>query len=419
MSRACPAGAALGLALLAAGCSGPPAAPGPTGQERLESIIAGDGAPHYAAPGAAIAVWIEGEIVWSAAAGAAGLEDDGATQARPMSANAPVRAASISKLAAALTVQALARDGAVDLDAPLGPFLGFDLPVSAPQAVTFRSVLAHTSGICDPDVYWAPLGDRLSGLIDDGAVCAHAPGQGWTYANINYALVAQALETITGERFDQLALRHVITPLGLDAGFNGSGMTAPRRMAGATLFRRQGGVWIAQIDDDESRAGPGPSILMNDGAVLAHYEPGTNGTLFSPQGGLRAGAEDLARLAAAFLPGQPGAPLTEPVWTGEVAPGVRAWGSGPQILQPGQVPGRPALQLVGHGGEAYGLYGGAWADPASNAAVAFFVTGTDPAADARRDPVSGLTWWEDRLLGLALDQLDEHLQRPRDQGSAP
>lgn len=393
--------AAIGLAA----CSTTPD-PRAGAQQRLDALILSQDAPRNAVAGAAIAIWSDGEIIWSGAAGHAAFDPQGVSGVRPMSAQTPVRAASVSKLAVALTAHALAEAGVVDLDAPLEPLLGFDLPVPTLSSVTLRSALAHTSGLCDPPVYWAPLGLPLSELMGPGAMCDRAPEAGWTYANINYALVAQALENATQERFDRLASRLVLDRLGLDTGFNWSGVSAERRASGATLYRREAGAWIAQTDDASVLAGDTPAILRHPDYALIEYEPGTNGTLFSPQGGLRADAEDLARLAAAFLPGAMGAPLAQPVWSGEVSPGVRAWGSGPQILLPGQLAHRPALELVGHSGEAYGLFAGAWAVPSHNAAIAFYVNGTDRNADTARGEVSGLTRWEAELLDLGLDILD-------------
>ena len=377
-------------------------------QAQLDAIVAGQGDPALAVPGAAAAVWIDGDIVWSAAGGHAAFEADAATPARALTANAPVRAASISKLATALTALALAEEGVVNLDAPMAGLLGFDLPVSHPDRVTIRAALAHTSGICDPDVYWAPLGADMASLISPEIACEHAPGQGWAYANINYGLVAQALETAAGERFDQLARRNVLDPLGLDAGFNWSDVSPAKRASGAALHRPGAAGWTVQVDGAETLSGSDPAILRQPDPSLSTYQPGTNGTLFSPQGGLRAGAEDLARLAAAFLPGGPGEALSEPVWTGDESPGVRAWASGPQVLTPGQIGDYPALRLVGHAGEAYGLFGGAWALPDHDASVAFFVTGSNPEA-FERDPVSGFTPWEAALMDLALGVLDQRL----------
>ncbi len=417
------AGAAALIALLAAAC----VTPGEAGRgaplneaviaqadARLARFVAEPETPSLAVPGAVIAVLIDGETVYAGAAGAAMFGADGLTPARALTPDAGVRAASISKLATALAAGALEAEGRLDLDADVRPLLGYDPRTgaaneeSAGAPVSLRALLSHTSGICDPAVYWAPLGETLESLVSGGASCAHGPGEGWAYANINYALAAEVMEHAAGERFDQIAATRVFAPAGIKAGFNWSGVSPQRRAGGAALHRFEDGRWVVQIDGPGTLASPEPAILRAPGAELSAYEPGTNGTLFSPQGGLRISAPDLARLAALFLPGGQGADLARPldIAGGEPETGVLAWGGGPQILTPGQIEDRPGLMLVGHSGEAYGLYGGAWADPERGAAVAFFVTGVDPAGDATRDPRSGLTYWEAALMDIALDVLD-------------
>lgn len=370
-----------------------------------------------AVPGAAVAVWRDGDIVWSHATGTAQFRADGITPGRGLTPRSAVRAASISKLATALAALSLAEDGIVDMDADVTDTLGFDLPVRPGGApVTLTSLLAHTSGICDPEIYWAAEGELLEDLLTDEATCSYPPGGGWTYANINYGIAAQVMEVAAGERFDRLATQRVLQPLGLDAGFNWSGVSGLTRRNGATLYRFADGRWVAQVDDTETLNDTRPAILRRAharesgpegaGVLIVAANPFTNGTLYSPQGGLRASVEDLAVLASAFLPGGMGAALGDPVWTGDEVPGVRAYGRGPQILLPGQFASHPDLRLVGHAGEAYGLYGGAWAIPARNATVAFFVTGVNPDGDLSRDPVSGFTRYEAELMSIALQVLD-------------
>jgi CubicO group peptidase (beta-lactamase class C family) len=381
---------------------------------RLAQLVDEPQMPSLAVPGAAIAVLLDGEIVYTGAAGAAIFDGDGITPARALTPQSAVRAASMSKLATALAAGALEAEGRLDLDADIRPRLGYDPRTGAAYdaregaPVSLRALPSHTSGICDPAAYWAPLGETLESLVAGGAACEHAPGEGWAYANINYALAAEVMEHATGERFDQIAATRVLAPAGIGAGFNWSGVSAQRRAAGAALHRFEDGRWVVQVDGPQTLASPDPAILTRPGADLSAYEPGTNGTLFSPQGGLRITAPDLARLAALFLPDGQGASLARPVDVagGNPETGVLAWGSGPQILTPGQIEDRPGLMLVGYSGEAYGLYGGAWADPERDAAIAFFVTGVDPAGDATRSSRSGLTHWEAALMDIALDVLD-------------
>ncbi|WP_421789145.1 serine hydrolase domain-containing protein [Hyphobacterium sp.] len=378
-------------------------------EARLEALLTGEDEMLRPVPGAAVAVWRDGEIIWSHAVGAAVFGEDGMTVQRPLTPQSSLRVASISKLVTALTALRLAEDGLVELDADVSGVLGFDLPVQPGGApVTLGALLSHTSGICDPAVYWAAAGDTLQALLTGDATCPYPPGEGWRYANINYGLAAQVMEIAAQERFDRLAASHVLTPMGLDAGFNWSGVSRVTRQNGATLHRWSNGAWVPQVDDRDTLSETRPAILRRDGEDVAVDAPQSfdNGTLFSPQGGLRASVEDLAILVSAFLPGGMGDALGEPVWTGEEAMGVRAYGRGPRVLLPGQIASHPDLRFVGHAGEAYGLYGGAWALPDRGATVAFFVTGVDPESDLSRDPVSGFTRYEAVLMSIALDALD-------------
>ncbi len=382
-------------------------------RERLETLLETEGAR---APGAAIAIVRDGQILWASAAGAAAFDGAGQTPVRALEASTSVRAASISKLAVALTAGALAQDGDADLDAPIHTILSrAPRHPAAPDApITLRQLLSHTAGVCDPARYWAELGEDFYALFDDAAAwCEHAPGEAFAYSNLGYALAASVLEAAGEERFDRLARRHALIPAGLPgAGFNWSGVERSVRDRGGALHRWADGAWRVQIDSVSMLAGEGPVVLVQPGHVLEDYQPGENGSLMSPQGGLRANVVELALLAAAFAPGGPGEALAAPVWRGDAGPGLRAWGAGPQYLEAGQVPGRPGLTAIGHPGQAWGLYGGAWFVPELDASIAYFVTGEDPDEPKPYDPVSGLTAGETALFELALDWLEAHERTP-------
>lgn len=378
-------------------------------QERLEALLELDGAR---APGAAVALVRDGQVLWASAAGAAAFDAAGQVPARWLEAETPVRAASISKLAVALTAGALADAGAVDLDGPIHTILSRAPrhPLDPDAPITLRQLLSHTAGVCDPARYWAELGEDFYALFsDEAAWCDHAPGLAFTYSNLGYALAASVLEAAGEQRFDRLARHHALIPVGIPgAGFNWSGVERSVRETGGALHRWTDGTWRVQIDSASMLAGEGPVVLVQPGQVLEDYQPGTNGSLMSPQGGLRANVIELALLAAAFAPGGPGEALAEPVWRGDAGPGLRAWATGPQMLEPGQVPGRPALTAIGHPGQAWGLYGGAWFIPGLDVSIAYFVTGEDPDEPKPYDPVSGLTAGETALFELALDWLEAH-----------
>src|SRR5690606_35918778 len=128
---------------------------------------------------------------------------------RAVTADDPVRIASISKLVTAIGVMRLVEAGQLDIDADAGELLGFPLrnPAFPDTPITLRMLLSHRSSLTDAAGYWqTPLGGRLRDLLDDPRAWdgEHAPGTYFRYTNLNFPLVAQAMERATGERFDRL-----------------------------------------------------------------------------------------------------------------------------------------------------------------------------------------------------------------------
>ncbi len=134
-----------------------------------------------------------------------------------------VRVASVSKLVTALGVMRLVEAGTLDLDRDVSDDLGWRLrnPAFPGTPITLRMLLSHTSGLLDAgDDYAVPLGRSLRDAIGPQNWSAHAPGTWFHYTNYNFPVVATVMERATGERFDRLMARLILTPLGLDACFN-------------------------------------------------------------------------------------------------------------------------------------------------------------------------------------------------------
>ncbi|MBA4339774.1 MAG: hypothetical protein C0421_13125 [Hyphomonas sp.] len=380
-------------ALSAAGCAGFSAAGPPSAAlDRIRALVeAGD------VPAAGLVVRREGRIVFSFAAG---LAQGAGGEVAPVLFNADtmMRIASVSKMAVALAAHRLSVAGVLDIDADVSA--AFDPPLRHPQfpdaPVTLRQLLSHTAGLQDPDVYWMAAPGRTEGLFTPAMwrpAEAGSPGSAFKYANFGYGLAAHVLERAAGMRLDLLVAQSVFRGAGLGCGFNWSGVPRAQRQAGATLYAFEEDLWQPQADGPAVLAGESPAILSETGFDLASYVPGTNGTLFSPQGGLRASLQDmltLARLAAS----EPG--MTDPVWTHDPARGAddtdagyfSTFTPGAQVHPADDSP-IPGLKLLGHHGEAYGLYSAAFHAPDLDAEFAFAVTGTKSggAARAERHPV--------------------------------
>ena len=342
---------------------------------------------------------------------------------RNVTADDPVRVASISKLVTAIGVMRLVEAGTLDLDADVSTYLGWPLrhPRFPATKITLRLLLSHQSSLTDAAGYYAtPLGEPLKTILDDPKAWddAHAPGTHFRYTNLNFPLVAMAMENATGERFDLLMRRLLIDPLRLDACFNWESCDSATAARAVVLYRD------GQPVRDDNRAGkPACAVVVGDGAAcdLARWKPGENGALFSPQGGLRISANGLAKIGRLLLNRgevdgvrllQPAsvAALLGPQWTFDGRNGVtheEDTGSGQantffcryglavqRLATPaagcGDDPFGDGIARAGHAGDAYGLRSGLWVDLHAGTGVAYFATDTGSSPAGARSAFSGI-----------------------------
>lgn len=312
---------------------------------------------------------------------ASGLDATENRAKRPFLSSTPFRAASISKVVVVMTARAMAKAGQLDMDVDISGPMGMSLrhPDYPNVPVTLRHILSHRSGISDPAVYWTMPDGDIRALLSTDMFKGGRPGDWFEYANVNYGIAATVMEALSGQRFDQLTQRYVLGPLGLDAGFNWAGVSDAKRRSGATLYRQVKGDMKIQTDGPDMLEGTNP-VFYGDNADfdIETYEPGKNGTLLSPQGGLRASLDDLLVLAKA-LGDNPD--LHEADWIYDGQNGAVegdhfvSFGRGLYVY-PAELSPIPGQLMVGHHGSAYGLYGGMWHLPQMNAQIVHVVTAT-------------------------------------------
>jgi CubicO group peptidase (beta-lactamase class C family) len=333
---------------------------------------------------------------------------------RAVSAEDPVRVASISKLVTAIGVMRLVEAGTLDLDADVSPLLGWTLrhPRHPHVPITLRLLLSHRAGLTDAAGYYAvPLGGALQAIPADPRAWdpAHAPGEYYRYANLNFPLVASVMERATGERFDRLMQRLVLQPLRIAGCFNWDACdaaTAARAVVQYDAHR-------TPVRDDHRGSKPVcPVQPASDGSCdLGRWRAGVNGALFSPQGGLRISANGLATIGRLLLGNgsidgvrllteASVRALVTPQWT--YAPGTGStredddssqaaigalcrYGLAVQTLATPRDgcrddPFGDGIARIGHAGSAYGLLSGLWIDRDGGTGVAYFVTGMPDAA---------------------------------------
>jgi CubicO group peptidase (beta-lactamase class C family) len=337
---------------------------------------------------------------------------------RPLTVDDPVRVASISKLVTAIGVMRLVEEGRLDLDADVSERLGWKLrnPAFPDSPITLRLLMSHRSSLTDNVDYVLPFDADLRTVLADPKAwdSEHAPGGFFRYANFNFPVVAAVMERATGERFDRLMDRLVLAPMKLEACFNWE--SCPERAAArAVVLYREG----KPVRDDNHGAKPACSVTpASDGSCdLSRWRAGVNGAIFSPQGGLRISARDLAKIGrmllgkgkvdgVRLLRPRSVALLERPLWTFNGKSGAEAngdtatdaldrpnsgfycsYGLAVTFLATRAQGCRDDLfgdgrRRFGHGGDAYGLRSGLWIDRKSGTGTAFFATDA-PAREAQ------------------------------------
>lgn len=402
----------------------------------LAALLDGGGDPRFAVPAWA-AIGGSSAIDTTGLARAGGLAD--VASGRVMTTDSPVRIASISKLVAAMGFMTLVEAGKVGLDDDVSDLLGWTLrhPLFPGERITPRRLLSHTSGLRDGPSYPVAFGRPLRAALapggaqwDDGAWFGPAnepPGDWFAYCNTGFAVLGQVMERLTNERFDRVMTGGLLRRLRLDCGYNWSGVTQATRDRVGVLYRKAAsdegpydpaGPWIAQLDAAVPAA---PSITHARAPEagdrpLDSYQPGENGFVFSPQGGLRASVADLNRIArlvalngGSILAPASMATLTAPVWrldpkrpNGDGYGGaIRAYGLGCQTLT--GVDGDNLFDgcegWIGHAGDAYGLTSGLWVNPGTGRTMAYVITGEARSLKANRGR-SNSTRQEELLAGV-------------------
>lgn len=343
---------------------------------------------------------------------------------RQVSVDDPVRIASISKLVTAIGVMRLVEAGQLDLDADVSDTLGWRLrhPQFPDVPISLRLLLSHRAGLTDAAGYYqVPLGGQVKDLLAEPRAWdpAHAPGTFFRYANIDFPLIAAVMEKATGERFDRLMDRLVIAPLKLSACFNWSSCDQATLARAVVLYDAEG----TPVRDDLHGQPPACAVVTaSDGNCdLSRWRAGDNGALFSPQGGLRISARDLAKVGRLLLnqgevdgvrllsPASVQA-LTQVQWKYNGGNGMTSEeddsGQGGRgfvcryalavqhlaTAQPGchDDPFGDGRQRIGHSGSAYGLLSGLWIDPQRGEGVVYFVTGMPDAREGGHSAFSAI-----------------------------
>lgn len=167
-------------------------------------------------PGLAYGLVVDGQLVHT---GAVGYTDVAArTAVTPQSV---FRIASMTKSFVALAVLRLRDEGRLRLDDPAENYLpelkkAPHAPTDAPP-FTIRQLLSHSAGLPEDN----PWGDRqmgrsdaeLSALAGRGLSFSNAPGVGYEYSNLGYALLGRIVTRVAGQPVQAYISEKILRPL--------------------------------------------------------------------------------------------------------------------------------------------------------------------------------------------------------------
>lgn len=316
--------------------------------------------------GLSVAVVKKGEIIYANSFGLKNIE----TKA-PLANTDIFRIASISKSFSATSIMQLIEAGKLSLDDDFSDLVGFKIrnPKFPDKVITLRMIMSHTSSINDSQGYFT-LDAINPSKNPDWAKCYsdYAPGSGYDYCNLNYNMVGTVIEKLSTERFDNYVKNHILNPLGLYAGYNVDSLDASRF---ATLH---------EYDATTKTFKPSPAAYNPRREEIRNYTMGYSTPIFSPTGGMKISATDLAKYMSMHMNmgkyqgkriiSKKSAKLMQTKIADEEGYALALTNLDDLI---------PGKKMVGHTGSAYGLYSAMFFHPKEKFGIVVITNGCNPS----------------------------------------
>lgn len=284
------------------------------------------------------------------------------------------RIASISKSFATTALMQLVEKKKLSLDMDVSDLIGFKLrnPKYPDIKITVKMLLSHTSSLCDSLGYFEL--DLVNPEKNPGYAKAYhsyyAPGEKYDYCNLGFNIIGTLVEKLSGVRFDNYVKDNIIKPLGLYANHNVDSLDANKFV---TLYSKDAsGKFVSDPSTYRSR-----SADIANGYIMGYSTP-----LFSPTGGIKISAQDLAKYMIMHMNyGKSGGVRiiskkssrlmqTPVIATSETSKYCMALLHTYNLI--------PGEDMVGHTGSAYGLYSAMFFEPKEKFGVVMMTNGCTP-----------------------------------------
>ena len=196
------------------------------------------------------------------------------------------RIASISKSFTTTAIMQLVEEKKIRLDQDISELVGFKVrnPAYPNTVITLKMALSHRSSINDSEGYFSL--DAIDPAKNPNfAKCynAYEPDKGYMYCNLNYNLAGSILEKVTGVRFDKYIQQQILNPLGLYGGYNVNELDSQ-------LIAK-----IYEFNKETQGFTLSPNAYAPRTEEINNYTMGRTTPIFSPTGGMKISANDLAK----------------------------------------------------------------------------------------------------------------------------
>jgi CubicO group peptidase (beta-lactamase class C family) len=315
--------------------------------------------------GLSVAVVKDNKIIYNHSFGYKDLE-----QKLPLQNDHIFRIASISKSFTTTAIMQLVAKKQISLDQDVSELVGFKVrnPKFPSTVITLKMLLSHRSSINDSEGYFSlDAIDPAKNPNWEKSYNAYEPNKGYMYCNLNYNLAGSILEKITGVRFDQYIQQQILDPLGLYGGYNVNALDS-------NLIAK-----IYEYKRDSTKFTHSPSAYAPRTEEINNYTMGRSTPIFSPTGGMKISAHDLAtymimhsqlgkykggRMISVKLSQQMQAIISEEENYG------MALETSTQLIT--------GKTMIGHTGVAYGLYSIMFFEPKEKIGFVVISNGCDP-----------------------------------------
>ena len=232
--------------------------------------------------GLALVAVNNGEVVLNETYGVKNIETG-----EPIAKDDIFRIASISKSFCATAVMQLVEQGKLSLDQDVSELVGFEVrnPNFPDKVITVKMLLSHTASMSDANGYFS-----LNVLNPDSSATwkqawnNYAPETGYEYCNLGYNTLGTIVERVSGERYDQYIINHILNPIGVYGGYEVLGLDSTK-FVNIYTWNGETGEYIHK-----------PAAYAKRAEEIANYVFGQSTPVFSPTGGLKISAQDLAKV---------------------------------------------------------------------------------------------------------------------------